>query len=582
MASVVLAIITGAVAIIGLGLPLSRRLPFSAGERLSANIAISLTLLYLIGFATYLSPLPWSAMWLVTIVSAGFIGIYRYEIKSWWSDGPTRCIIVAWLFLCAWSLALALVIAQYAGGNWINDWIEHYQRVMFFLDKRPADYVLQSSYTFPARPPLVNAAIAAIQAQVGPGYPAFQILITIISTLAFFPLALFVLRFSKGWKPAVYLLAVGLACNPMFTQNVTYSWTKLPAAIFILLAIYLYVEGWHRDDRLRIICGFAAIAAGVLAHWSAAPFLLFLAMHYSFYLFWKRRRPVRELAAIMLAGFIVLTTWFGWAVYTYGLANAFRNPSSGSYVDPSKDVDVGSIASFPVVGDLLISTLVPFPLRESLPVSPVSSLDVFHTTIFVSYQSCILTAAGLGVLIALVVLGVLAVKRRVSTQWSMILFWLLLPVFVLMFSISTHVFSQPFGVAQLCMQSLVYLAIGLVVAKLRDLPRPFRILLIAAWLVELCVGVLLHFYMQSQEIEVTRVAAEGGGFRVSPHELGRYATANALRKANAELTYLFDLLPQGHEGIFGMVCMVAAVVLLKVAAYVWKIGNDCENVSQPG
>ena len=49
---------------------------------------------------------------------------------------------------------------------------------------------------------------------------------------------------------------------------------------YVLLGLTLYLAGWRRGDRARLACAFAALSAGVLVHYSAAPYALFLGLHY--------------------------------------------------------------------------------------------------------------------------------------------------------------------------------------------------------------------------------------------------------------------------------------------------------------
>lgn len=82
--------------------------------------------------------------------------------------------------------------------------------------------------------------------------------------------------------------------------------------------IGLYLAALRKHDRLRMTAAFLAAAAGVLAHYMAGPYLLFLALHYMLRAFWKRRGRWVELATIAAAGGLLLFTWFGWSLAAYG------------------------------------------------------------------------------------------------------------------------------------------------------------------------------------------------------------------------------------------------------------------------
>jgi hypothetical protein len=78
--------------------------------------------------------------------------------------------IAAFGFLFLWAIGLLSLVRHYSGGAWAGDWIEHYERTLFFLDHRPKDTVSIGAYLLPARPPLMNLVAAHCLAQVGRQY----------------------------------------------------------------------------------------------------------------------------------------------------------------------------------------------------------------------------------------------------------------------------------------------------------------------------------------------------------------------------------------------------------------------------
>src|SRR5262249_59914048 len=61
----------------------------------------------------------------------------------------------------------------------------------------------------------------------------YQLAMTFFSSLTFLPAALLARRFG-GCRGAVTALALLFMVNPMFLENATFAWTKLPAAFFVL------------------------------------------------------------------------------------------------------------------------------------------------------------------------------------------------------------------------------------------------------------------------------------------------------------------------------------------------------------
>ena len=122
---------------------------------------------------------------------------------------------------------------------------------------------------------------------------------------------------------------VGLfAMNPAVMQNATYTWTKLLTAFFVILALSLYLSAWRKRDSIRMTAAFVALAAGLLVHYSAGPYVVFFAVHYLLVVFRTRPAKWKELAAISVASGLLLFTWFGWSIATYGVKPTFASNTS--------------------------------------------------------------------------------------------------------------------------------------------------------------------------------------------------------------------------------------------------------------
>ena len=78
---------------------------------------------------------------------------------------------------------------------------------------------------------------------------------TILCSLAYLPVGLLAWRF--GGRHAARVAAAILMVNPLFLQNATYPWTKLPAAFFILSSLYFFLRVRDRDEatlRNDLLC----------------------------------------------------------------------------------------------------------------------------------------------------------------------------------------------------------------------------------------------------------------------------------------------------------------------------------------
>jgi len=158
---------------------------------------------------------------------------------------------VGWLLVAGWCLASAAPDHQLCGGRWAGDWHEHFERARFFLEQWPADYRFIDTYVLPARPPLANSRDGAVLALGPTTMQRYQVITCLLATLTCFPLQAICRMFGGGARAAA-LLAPVLMLSPLFVQNVTFPWTKLPAAFFVLAAAPLLVRNlreptghWH-------------------------------------------------------------------------------------------------------------------------------------------------------------------------------------------------------------------------------------------------------------------------------------------------------------------------------------------------
>ena len=128
-------------------------------------------------------------------------------------------------------------------------------------------------------------------------YELFQVAFAFLNLLAFFPCLLLAPSLSRRRRYVLPLVAVFCA-SPVIMENVTYTWTKALAAFYVVLGFWFYLAGLRKNDSTRITVGFLSSATALLVHYSAGPYLLFLAFHYALRCLRQRRRPWREFALI--------------------------------------------------------------------------------------------------------------------------------------------------------------------------------------------------------------------------------------------------------------------------------------------
>ena len=126
---------------------------------------------------------------------------------------------------------------------------------------------------------MMNLLAAFFLAHGGDTFENFSVVSLVLNLLLFFPCALMLPAFARRGSRRIPILVGLLACSPMVMQNATYTWTKSLCTFYVIFGLWLYLAGLRKNDSIRIVAAFISLAAGMLVHYSAAPYLLFLAAH---------------------------------------------------------------------------------------------------------------------------------------------------------------------------------------------------------------------------------------------------------------------------------------------------------------
>lgn len=541
---------------VGPGLFFARRLRLDPLEKLSVSVGLSLVLVYLASFATYLLGVGrWSAL-LVTFVCLLLTLASRSELAGLVRSWRVRQVLGGFCFLFVWSLALLALVRSYSGGRWVVDWLEHYQRSCFFLVGAPLDFRFVSGALLPARPPLANLVCAHYLRQVGVSFELHQVLLLFLGLLAFFPLCLVMraLTPGRGGRSVLWLTGL-LALNPLFIQNLTYAWTKLPACFFVLLAVWLYLSGWRKDDARRVVLAFLSLAAATLVHYSAGPYLLVVAGHYLVLIARGRRRGREALLGAALAG-VLLSTWFAWSLSAYA-----NQGTQASHRAVQKFSEQSLSANLGIAAGNAVTSVVPPPLRPSSRTfaetfRQESRAGLVRDYAFLSYQQTLVAAMGsVGGLVVLWLLGGFLCFGRGGARGSRadeLWFWrLFVPG---CFLIGVGVVSEsslPYGGhAHLSLQPLALLGLALLAAEQHTLPRVLRGLVVLGCGIDVALGIALHVFVQS----AVPVAA-----------LSLWAQMNEKIKLGFEVSLVGDHLG-GLSTVIGVLVLAAAATVIGLLA----------------
>ena len=265
---------------LGLGWPVAARLALEPGEKLGVAVALSLIGVWLIAWAVYVFVLPTGLLWVVPVLGGLNLLLGRKSFVRAARSVDGEELLVAQAIVTASSVGWLAVIVSYSGGDWVGDWFGHWDRARFFLERGPRDILFTGFDPLTSRPPLANVVTGAFLHVTRIDFAHYQLVTTLLNSLAFLPVALLARRFqpaagsgaATGVNQTVRLLAVLVMLNPLFVQNTTYAWTKLVTAFYVLTGLYFFLRTRDADPPRSAgpLCG-ACLAAGVITHYSAGP-----------------------------------------------------------------------------------------------------------------------------------------------------------------------------------------------------------------------------------------------------------------------------------------------------------------------
>lgn len=516
-----------------------RRLRWSAMEKTCGAVALSLMLLWLSAWALYVAGASASAAYAVSAACIGAAAASFADLRRLFRIARVRRAAAGFAFLFGWTLLALCIIRVYNGASWKSDWLEHFQRTLFFAQHFPKDTPIFGDYLVPARPPGQNVLAGFFLSQTADRFELFQIVFAYLNLLAFLPCCLALPMLARSRRYGVLALVVLFAASPIAMQNATYTWTKMLTAFFVILATVLYLKGWRRGDAGRIRFAFLCLGMGMLAHYSAGPYLVVFGLHYLVVVLPQRSEKWKELALIALSSGALLVTWFGWSLAVYGGKGTFASNTSITLGQSYKGSALEKIA-----GNMWDS-LVPHILRDAGLVhfyDQPNAMAALRDNIFLTYQVQLIFTMGLigGPLVLWLLWRGL---RRRDTPVETRRFWAWVIGASIVIGLSVVGERDYYGTAHLTLLPLELLGLTLLAARFRQ-GRLVAMLLVAGCVIDFALGVFLHLRVQHLENTPAHTYFSGpsvmnGQIVVapSPEGLSGYASDNWLRKhqlANAQ------------------------------------------------
>jgi hypothetical protein len=356
----------------------------------------------------------------------------------------------------------------------------------------------------------------------------------LLASLAFLPAAVL----AQHWAGlrATRLLVVLFCLNPLFVQNATFAWTKLPAAAFVLAALVFFLRAVAADRPLAPALLFAvALAAGLLAHYSAGPAAVLFAVAWLVVTV-RRRRDRAWLAATAAGatlGAAVLALWFGWALAAYGPRDTFLANTSVAAAAPTAADQLARVALN------LRDTLVPHFFRTVDPtlIAQRSTAGALRDTWFQFYQ--VTLPGSFGVLGALVLTTVLA-RAWPTAPPRIRLGWTLAAAAFVFLGVAVHGARDTWGLAHICLQPLVLLGLAALAALLPAAPPGLRAALAVGAAFDFLAGIALHLAVQNFAFE--RLAGPAA-FATWQTDHTAAAVMNLAGKLRHELVFFADTVP---------------------------------------
>jgi hypothetical protein len=537
-----------AISVPGSGLFFVRYLKWSPVEKLCASIALSLVLIYLGSLAIFWLDLPNASHWLLSgICLILSLACWRDLLRLYRPRG-VRAMLGGFAFVLIWTSLILLCIRHYAGGTWSGDWLEHYQRSLFFLDHADLNYRFLNQYLLTDRPPMMNLICGHFMAQTSERFEIYQATAAFLNLLPIFPCAIFARWIAPNRaarRISMIALPIILAANPLFMQNVAYVWTKSFAAFFALLSLWLYMRGWRKGLRSYIVAAFVTAAAGCTVHYYIVPWTLVLAAHYLFVVWPKRAERWGELGWISILAAIIPATWFAWAIENYGWATTFTSNLTVSNHTPG-----ASVNRLAKIWQNLYATIVPYFLRH-VPYQEFQqndSLGRVRDLAFCLYQTNLIFAFGVA---GATVLIFIIIRHRASTTQKFLLIFLAASGVL---GVAAAPVAEDWGVAHLALQPHVLLGLAAISGVFGALPKVWRWIVVAGCFVDFVTGILLQVYLEHRVFQLVQVANGNWTFVSTPQMLGHSAQFNFFMKQQLGLQFLGDLLPSGF--VFFAIAMV--------------------------
>jgi len=586
-----------AICSIGPGLLFLPWLHVDDDETFVVVVGVSLLAVFLAAFGIYLCGLPDGCRWALTAGCLACIGFRWNTLLRLFSHPLARAQVAGLCLVLGHSLLLQASIRNYSGLLWVGDWYEHFERTLFFIERpdptaaRFLSFISgpDASYTLTARPPFMNVLTAHAIAHGTPSFAAFQLASTWLNALACLPAMAIASRCATRFqlRPESGALAVAAAITllPSFAENVTFTWTKLLAAFYVLAAVLLVERRDAVATSGRLALAGTLLGAGVAVHYSSAVYAVVLACAIVVTAACRDipavRGPVSDrLARVCIAAVsfglpqvVVLLPWLGFSWATFGLRGTLATNTTVTNavgMTPTENLWKMAVNCF--------DTLVPHFLRERPPLiaglmtqqNPSAVLrDWWFAPLQVNFPMAVGTVTQ--VVAAGIAVWLLASSMAAPASRSRVVFWTWLFGAGFLLGVAVHGARDTVGLAHICLQPLMLIAVVASATALPRLPWLVRVLALAGVAWDYLVGVMLQFWLEHLPVEVFTIVQPDGS-RTVGNRFGIEGAAdfNADLKQTYHLAFLGDAWPAACTPLWACAVLVGLAAWVSLVVYAFR------------
>jgi 4-amino-4-deoxy-L-arabinose transferase-like glycosyltransferase len=362
------------------------------------------------------------------------------------------------------------------------------------------------------------------------------------------------------------VLVALLVTSPSICHNIVWTWTKMLTAVYVIAALHFYLRGWRRGSSLHLTLAFVLLTAGVLVHYSALVFAVFIFPHFLLMTILRRRVDLRQWLITGVICTLLLASWFAFSVIVFGAHQTFRGNSTAAGFSDSKAPSAAKVITAHCYYSLL-----PFAVRD--PSLKVPQTNPPYGRVrdywFRQYQTNLwgMIGSGGGLVALWLVIRSLRQDRRPNAldRW----FWLaFLPVTYIVGCAVVPPPIQTEGVAHACLLPLALLALTLIAAQFHRLPKWAKWTLAITRVWDFAIGVWFQLWMEGLTFALytERLLPDNTPYRFDPsHRAEGRAVDNWATVQLAHTYFWGDNFRFALEPLRGLCAVAGAAAIIVVA-----------------